>query len=681
MIDIKLDDPISSIKGVGLKTQQAINKLDVYTCQDLLYYLPRKYDDFSNITDINKIIPGNVTLKAKITNLTTRRSRSGLSITEGIAVDQTGSVRLIWFNQIYRQASINPNETYYISGSYKLTKTKFSIINPSIETIKEVTISNARIVPIYRESKNVSSGQLRKIIIDILPLVKNLKETLPQSIIDGMGLLKINQAVQNIHYPKSFVDIEKAQERFQFEQLFPILLANELSKKALASQNSLKVAFNLDLARQFVEKLPFTLTNDQRRVIWQIYIDMQKNKPMNRLVEGDVGSGKTVVAVMSAVMAQSSGFKVAFMAPTELLAQQHAKTIYNLLKPLGLEKSLILLTGSQKSKVKNNAIKLANKINNSFVVGTHSLLTSGVDWHNLALIIIDEQHRFGVDQRMILQRKAGHLPHFLSITATPIPRSLALTIFNDLNLSRLETMPKNRKEIISQFVYPSNFNNFLTDLKAELNKGRQIYIVCPYIHQKNKLDRQAAEYVYQQYSSQLFKEYQVGLLHGQLTADLQQKIMSKFVSNKIQILVATTIIEVGVDVANASVMVINGPERFGLAQLHQLRGRVGRGEYSSYCYLIVNDSRNILPRLRQFILINDGFKLSELDLRTRGPGEIYGNLQHGKNISFQLTLDNQQLINKTIQGVKLFFSNKEIMLKYPELDQRVKEAQRITNLN
>lgn len=680
MIDIKLEDPISSIKGVGLKTQQAINKLGIFTCQDLLFYLPRRYDDFSNITDINKIIPGNVTLKAKITNLTSRRSRSGLSITEGIATDQTGSVRLVWFNQIYRQASINPQEIYYISGNYKLTKTKFSIINPSIETVKEVTVSNARIVPIYRESKNINSGQLRKIIIAILPLANNLTETLPQSIIDGMGLLKINLAVQNIHYPKSFSEIEKAQQRFQFEELFPILLANELSKKAIAKQNSLKVNFNLNLARQFVAKLPFTLTDDQRRVIWQIYIDMQKNKPMNRLVEGDVGSGKTVVAVMAAVMAQSAGFKVAFMAPTELLAKQHAKTIYNLLKPLGLEASLILLTGSQKISAKNKAIELANKINNSFVVGTHSLLTSGVDWHNLALIIIDEQHRFGVDQRMILQQKAGHLPHFLSITATPIPRSLALTIFNDLKLSRLETMPKDRKEIISQLVYPSSFNDYLSKLKSELNKGRQIYVVCPYIHQKNKMDKQAAEYVHKQYA-ELFKDYQVGLLHGQLAGDDQQDIMSKFIANKIQILVATTIIEVGVDVANASVMVINGPERFGLAQLHQLRGRVGRGRYSSYCYLILNDSKNILPRLRQFILISDGFKLSELDLKTRGPGEIYGKLQHGKNISFQLTLDNQQLINKTLQGVKLFFNNKENMLKYTKLNQRVEEAQRITNLN
>lgn len=675
-----LNDPLENISGVGPKITQELSRRGLIKNEDLLFYLPRKFEDYSQIIAIHKLRPGIVTIKASIRNASSRSARRGLSITEAIASDKTDSVKLIWFNQPYRMSSIKTGEIYYISGIYKLSNHQFSIINPAIEIATEIPINSARILPIYRESKTLNSKQIRKIVTNILPLATQVEETIPKAIIHQLNLPSLSFSLKEVHYPKSNESLTKARQRLQFEELFPLLLANEMSLRQRTNQKTLRVPFKVKLAQQFVSKLPFKLTNDQRIIIWQIYQDMQKDMPMNRLVEGDVGSGKTVVAVMAAVMAQAAGYRVAFMAPTELLARQHAQTVESLLKPLGLEDTFILLTGSQSTKVKKEAINKANSLKHSFVVGTHSLLTSGVNWDNLALIIIDEQHRFGVDQRMTLQKQAAHLPHFLSITATPIPRSLALTIFNDLDLSRLEEKPLNRQKIISELVRPSSTNVLLDKLKAELISGRQIYIVCPYIHQKNDQDKIAAEFIYVLYKK-LFSSYGVELLHGQLANEQQEHIMADFVKNKTKILIATTVIEVGVDVPNATVMVVYGPEKFGLAQLHQLRGRVGRGKHQSFCYLMLSNSMEPIPRLRQFIQIQDGFELSELDLSLRGPGAIYGKLQHGKSNNLMLTLDDHELITKVKEAVNIFFQNNENLVEYKQLARRVEIAQQMTNLN
>ncbi|MGH7234129.1 MAG: helicase-related protein, partial [Candidatus Saccharimonadales bacterium] len=370
----------------------------------------------------------------------------------------------------------------------------------------------------------------------------------------------------------------------------------------------------------------------------------------------------------------------AFMAPTELLARQHLLTITELLKPLGLDDRLVMLTGSLKAVSKRAAINKANKTSGAFVVGTHSLLTSGVDWSNLALLIIDEQHRFGVDQRMSLQKQAGRLPHFLSITATPIPRSLALTIFNDLDISRLRQMPSGRQPIVSKLIAPGERTRLWQSLKSELSSGRQLYVVCPYIHTSEWKDNIALESIFPEFQKR-FKEYRAEFIHSQLSAEEQAKVMADFASSKIKILVATTIIEAGVDVANASVMVIYGPERFGLAQLHQLRGRVGRGEYQSYCFLMLSDSLSPPERLRSFVNIDDGFELSELDLSIRGPGAIYGKLQHGKGLGSLLTLDDHQLISLVKSAVSEFLSRHEPLSKYPELAKEVDAARQMTYLN
>ena len=677
---IKLSDPISSLDGIGPKLTQVLAGKGIINISDLLFYLPRKYDDYSKISPINLLKPGLVTINAGITAIKTRRGRRGLSITEAIASDNTGSVRIVWFNQPYRQSSLKHNEKYYLSGEYKLSNRHFSMINPSVELISDMPLNSARIMPVYKESKSLNSNLLRKVIYQALPLCDEIKETIPASIIKDIGLIKLSEALKTIHYPKDQDELNQAIFRFKFEQLFPLLLANEITNKEREKEVSLKVRFNQELAKNFVKALPFELTDDQRRVIWQIYLDMEKDKPMNRLVEGDVGSGKTVVAVMSAVMAQAEGYKVAFLAPTELLAKQHAQNIEKLLKPLNMDKQLLVLTGSMKAKDKKTVTEKANTLKNCFVIGTHSLLTSNIDWHNLALIIVDEQHRFGVEQRTTLQKKTGHIPHFLSITATPIPRSLALTILNDLDISLLKTVPKNRKPISSELVSPSETNRFYQKLKDNLAAGRQAYVVCPHIHSKNKMDKQSTEFLLDEYRKH-FSKYKVEMINGQMPSIEQDRIMQQFLDNKIHILIATTVIEVGVDVVNASVMAIYGPERFGLAQLHQLRGRIGRGPYESYCYLMLSDSMQPLPRLREFIRIRDGFSLSELDLKLRGPGAIYGKLQHGKGLGFMLTLDDQELANKVKKAVNIFFANKESLLKYKELDHRVKQARQITYLN
>ena len=677
---MKLSDPISSLTGVGAKLSEAFALKGIITLGDLLFYLPRRHDDYSHILPIAKLRPGPVSLRGRINNLKTRRIRRNLSITEAIASDDSDSVKLVWFNQPYRQSGIKTDQTYYISGQYKLSNRHYSIINPNIELVSDLPLQSARILPVYPESKTLKSAQIRRLMTNVLPLSSEIKEFMPDYVNNELKLMTYAQAIATMHYPSNLEDLAKAKLRLNFNELFPLMLANELSTRDMNRNTAISVKFKLDLAKTFVNKLPFNLTDDQRRVIWQIYQDMQSTKPMNRLVEGDVGSGKTVVAVMAAVMAMDEGYSVAFMAPTELLAKQHADTINKLLTPLGLADKLVLLTGSLKKSAKTLAIDKANATAGSLVIGTHSLLTSGVDWKNLALLIIDEQHRFGVDQRMEIQKQAKHLPHFLSITATPIPRSLALTVLSDLKLSQLKTKPADRLDILTDIIAPSGFNRYLDQLKTELSAGHQAYVVCPYIKATDTSDGVDVETIATTYAKKLPK-YPIGVLHGQMSAEAQTEVMKKFLNGEIKVLVATTVIEVGVDVPNATIMTIYGPEHFGLAQLHQLRGRVGRSQYQSHCFLIQADNSEPLPRLREFARLSDGFALSELDLRLRGPGAIYGKLQHGK-FGFSLTtLDDAELVGLVKQAVDLFFKTRINLVNYKYLAQLVQSAQHITYLN
>lgn len=675
---------LSEVKGVGAATAKLLTKLGLKTVEDLLFYYPRRYDDYSEVLPIAKIKPGPVTIKAVIKQVRGRYARRGMHVTEAAASDDSSSVRIIWFNQPYRAASLKSDEEYFISGEFVFRNQRLSIINPSVELVSSFPVNTARIIPIYSETKGLTSTTLRKMIKQVRPVYQSLPESLPQWLIEEEALMARASAIEQLHFPQSPEALAEAKQRLGFEEVFELTLAALLNKYALATEHAVSIAFNEQLAKQFVSELPFKLTNDQRKVVWQVYQDMQRNQPMNRLVEGDVGSGKTVVAAMAALMALAQDFQVALMAPTELLARQHAETICNLLQPLGLHDQVALLVGGMKPAQKTTAHKAIQQGSARFIIGTHALIQDKVITSKLGLVIIDEQHRFGVEQRKTLQKKAGHAVHVLSLTATPIPRSLALTLYGEMDISVLAEKPKNRLPIETQLVSQSSREKLYEKVKAAVAEGRQVYWVCPRIidDEASTLPKlTSAEALYKQLSTRQFKGLRVGLLHGNMKAPDKDAVMQQFAHGDIDILVATTVIEVGVDVPNATLMVIENPERFGLAQLHQLRGRVGRGEHQSYCYLQLSDANAPSRRLRAIAGSSDGFKLAELDLELRGPGAVYGTMQHGALDLRMAKLTDTKLIAAARARAQEFIDRGEKLVHYKQLRNRVDTARAITNLN
>jgi ATP-dependent DNA helicase RecG len=604
-----------------------------------------------------------------------------MHITEAVGSDNTGSVRLIWFNQPYRAGSLKPGHEYFISGTFELSRQKFALISPSLEAVSEFPLNTARIVPVYRETKGLTSRQIRSAINQVLPFIRDLPETLPAWLVEREGLVSYAAALEQIHFPSSAARLEAARARLGFEEVFSLILTSLMNKREIISAQAPLVAFDEHVAKRFVESLPFRLTDAQRKTTWQIYLDMEHGQPMNRLVEGDVGSGKTVVAAMAALMVLHHGHQVALMAPTELLARQHAETVGRLLQPLGLDTCVGLLVGGMSASQKLHAHEAISTGRMRFIVGTHALIQDSVDMHNLELIIIDEQHRFGVSQRKALQVKAGHMPHVLHLTATPIPRSLALTLYGELDISVLDSKPTGRKPIHTEICSPNSRAQMNQRIIVELAAGRQVFVVCPLISESADTDTSSAEAVYKRMSTKDFKQYRIGLLHGKMKAADKNEIMQAFVECRIDILVSTTVIEVGVDVPNASVMLIEAAERFGLAQIHQLRGRVGRGEHQAYCFLMMSDAKAPSARLRALERTSDGFKLAELDLELRGPGAIYGTLQHGQLDLRIARLSDTKLIVRARVAAESYLDKDEQLSRYPILEQRVRYLQAITNLN
>lgn len=673
--------PLTELKGVGEALAKKFAILGINSLDDLLDYYPRRYEDYSEVTAINKLRPGMVTLEAQIKQASGRYVRRGLHITEAIASDATGSVRLIWFNQPYRAAALKSGQTYFISGQYELRRQRFSILNPSVEMASDLPVNAARILAVYRETKGLTSRQIRLAVHEALPLLASLPETLPKWIIKENKLMSRSAALQAIQLPASSDQLEQAKRRLGFEEVFHLTLASLLNKLENQSEQAVKIEFKEQLAKDFVKHLPFKLTDAQRRTVWQIYQDMGKSEPMNRLVEGDVGSGKTAVATMAALMVLAEDKQVALMAPTELLARQHADTVYKLLEPLGQADKVALLVGSLKSDQKNKARQAIAAGHAGFLVGTQALIQNQTDMKSLALIIVDEQHRFGVDQRKTLMAKAGHMPHVLSLTATPIPRSLALTLYGELDISVLAEKPGGRLPVITEIVSPNSKAQLYKKIDDELEQGRQMFVVCPLISESTVIDSNSAEKVYEQLSKKDFKHRRVGLLHGKLKPADKQAVMEKFVNGEFDILVSTTVIEVGVDVPNASIMLIESAERFGLAQLHQLRGRVGRSHDQGYCFLMLSDSKPPSRRLRALESSNDGFKLAELDLELRGPGAIYGTSQHGELDLRIAKLTDAKLIASARQAARQFIDQQENLLQYKQLAETVNRLRTVTNLN
>lgn len=678
---MELADEVTAIKGVGGEQARRLRSLGVTTIEDLLNYFPRRYDDYSNVVSIRDMKPGPVTVKGMVKQAVARYARRGLHITEAVISDDTGSLRVVWFNQPYRAASLKKGVEYFLSGQYELSRQRFQLMNPSAELVSDFPVNAARITPIYKETKGITSKQIRRAVAGCRSLVQTLPESLPAWLVSQQQLMSRSTAVLAMHFPTSPQELDEAKRRLGFEEVFELSLAALLNKREISGDKSFIITFNEQLAKEFVDHLPFQLTDAQRKAVWRIYLDMQVSHPMNRLVEGDVGSGKTVVATMAAVMALRNNYQVAFMAPTELLARQHADTIYALLEPLGMANELLLLVGAMAESQKKQAHSAITKESARLLVGTHALIQDKVDMPNLGLVIIDEQHRFGVAQRKSLMAKAGFMPHLLSLTATPIPRSLALTLYGELDISVLDMKPPGRQPVDTEIVSPNSVETVFTKIRSELDAGRQMFVVCPLISESSSLEVKSAEQTYEQFKRSEFKGYRIGLLHGKLKADEKNAVMQQFVNHELDILVATTVIEVGVDVPNASIMLIQSSERFGLAQLHQLRGRVGRGAHKSFCYLMMDDSSAPSRRIRALESSNNGFRLAELDLEIRGPGAIYGQSQHGALDLRVAKLTDTQLIAAARKSAEAFLERGEDLLKYSQLDSHIRRLRTVTNLN
>ena len=676
-----LSTSITELKGVGDELAKKLALLGVETIGELVENYPRRYVDYSNVVPLEQIRPGVVSIRAKIGQVKGRYVRRGMHITEAIASDETGSVRLVWFNQPYRADSLKHSQQYYISGPYALRRGRFSIANPSVELVSDFPINTARIIPIYREVRGLKSFQIRKLVREAADIVKEMSEHLPSWLLKEEELIDYKTAALQMHFPSSVEDLEKAQRRLGFEEVFQLSLAALLNKYELYKDKSIAIPFKEQLAKEFVSKLPFKLTDAQRRAVWKIYQDMAKTQPMNRLLEGDVGSGKTVVATMAALMAMEQGFQAALMAPTEILARQHADTLYKLLTTVGYGGQVGLLIGGLKPKGKQLARDKIASGDIRFIVGTHALISERVDMHKLGLVIIDEQHRFGVAQRKKLQAKAGHMPHVLHMSATPIPRSIALTLYGEMDISILDELPPGRRPVATKICSPNSRAQLNKEIDKQLAAGRQMFIVCPLITDSQTSRGLSVEEVYERVSKKEFKDRKVGLLHGQLKSTQKDEVMQAFLNQQYDILVSTTVIEVGIDIPNASIMLIEGAERFGLAQIHQLRGRVGRGAHQSYCFLMLSDSKAPSQRLRALENTTDGFKLAELDLELRGPGAIYGTMQHGALDLRVAKLTDTKLIATARNAAQMFIDKKESLKKYPHLAQKVSTLRAITNLN
>ena len=620
---------VQYIKGVGPYKGNLLTKLGIFTIGDLLEHYPRRYEDRSQLKMINCLSDGQMeTFKGKVIGTVESKPRRGLTIIKVSVGDGTGIAQLVWFNQPHMKKKYQPGMEVIVSGKIKIFY-QVEVTNPEVEIINggEV-LDTGRILPIYAASENINQRFLRVIINQVLKDDPEIDEILSNRIIEHYSLLNRKLAFENIHSPQNMEILERARRRLVFEELYLLQCSLLFLKKQQRSHHvGIKHGFDDSLSVQALGALPFTLTNDQQKVLSEVKCDMEDVTTMQRLVQGDVGSGKTVIAALALVKTVENGYQGAMMVPTEILAGQHYRTLSELFTPLGI--SVSVLTGKLTRRAHEQVLSKLKEGLVDVVIGTHALIQDAVEFKQLGLVITDEQHRFGVRQRGILQEK-GNRPDVLVMTATPIPRTMALTVYGDLDVSSIRQLPPGRKPI-KTFVRGSNRRQLVYQfIVDEVNKGRQAYVVCPLVEESEKIDAQSAVELYEQLMQTDLKNIRCGLVHGKMKAADKEAVMNAFYSGEIKVLVATTVIEVGVNVPNATVMVIEGAERFGLAQLHQLRGRIGRGECQSYC-ILCSDNKNPETQERLAIMTktNDGFILAEEDLKLRGPGQFFGTRQHG----------------------------------------------------
>lgn len=626
-----LKKPIRYVKGIGDSRAKLFNRLNIFSVEDMITYFPRDYEDRTSIKKIAELENGETCafIGTVVSKVTENRPRKGLTIQKLNIRDNTGMITATWFNQNYLKNNFHPGESYVFHGKISRRYWGLEVNNPVYDKIDSGRMKNTcRIFPVYASTANLSQNVIRASINNAIELVDGkLEDTLPTYLREKYHLSEINYSVKNIHFPTSDVDFKNARYRLAFEELL-LLQLGLLSIKHTLGENKEGIKFKAGAeTRDFIKSLPFTLTRAQIKVLAEIEKDMESNNVMNRLLQGDVGSGKTIIAVLALYKAVKSGYQGAMMVPTEILAEQHYNTILELFKNTGIKVSL--LTGSITAKSKRELLKEISEGETDIVIGTHALIEDNVQFQRLGLVVTDEQHRFGVRQRAVLSQK-GSNPDMLVMTATPIPRTLALILYGDLDISIIDELPPGRKPIKTYEVDESMRDRINAFIRKKVREGRQVYIVCPLIEESETVGARSALELYEEMAKKDFSDLKVGLMHGKMKSTDKDKMMKEFVEGRIDILVSTTVIEVGVNVPNATLMVVENAERFGLAQLHQLRGRVGRGEHQSYC-ILYNQSKTDISKERMKVMekTGDGFVISEKDMELRGPGEFFGTRQHG----------------------------------------------------
>ncbi len=662
------------------KISKELQKLGIKTVSDLLFHFPFRYENFSHSVNISEITPGEqISIRGTIKDIKAFIGfRGRVSRAEALVSDETGTIKVVWFNQPYLNKTFSVGDEIFLSGVVSIYKNIPQLQNPIYEKIgaSSEQIHTGRIIPIYRLTANLPLRTLRGLIYKALQALPEVEETLPEEILKNMDFPELGTTIKNLHFPDNDEDLAIARKRMAFEEIFQVQLAVQKHLLQMQKQKANPIAFNKNLIQDFTHSLPFELTADQKRAAWEILQDLEKSTPMNRLLEGDVGSGKTLVAFIAALETLQAGKQVILLCPTEILGQQHYKSALKYFEDY-TNISLILFTSkvAQLNGKKTNRANLLEEIEHGgaqLIISTHAALQKEVTFKSIGLVIIDEQHRFGVRQRSALKQKShAHNPHLLSMTATPIPRTLRLTLFGDLQVSQIKQMPKDRKKIITKLVAPENRGKAYDFVQKQIQAGRQAFVVTPLIEESDKLGVKTATAEYKNLQN-IFKQFKVGLLHGKMKSAEKEKIMSQFLANEIQILVSTSVIEVGVDVPNASVMIIEGADRFGLAQLHQFRGRVGRSTHQSYAFLFTeNPNPEVHARLDKFANTTDGFALAELDLQTRGFGNIFGEEQSGFYFFKFYRFDQKDLANAARERAKTILQDDPDLKKYQQLREKI----------
>ena len=708
-----LDTSVIHLNKVGEALEKRLLRLGIKTAHDLLFHFPFRYEDFSQVSGITQLQNGQeTTIEGTVELIANKRSpRKWTMITEAVVSDGTAQMRVVWFGQPFIAKSLHVGDRVFLSGKVKDDMFGLQMVSPSYEKIRNQasvtsnldTLNTARIVPMYSLTTGLTQKQLRMLIKQVLPVAKELSEWLPEDIRDRADVMPLHEALAHIHFPEDLDSLKHAERRLKFDELFLLQLRAEMIRQEVKQETASEIPFAEETIKAFVAALPFALTKAQKIAAWEILKDIEKKEPMNRLLEGDVGSGKTVVAAMATLDAVHAGFQVAIMAPTEILAKQHFQSFQTLLP----NAKILLITSSEirnlkleigeesKKKRRDQAIACMKSGEAQIVIGTHALLTDDVLFKKLGLVIVDEQHRFGVAQRKTIRSKSGNpdtMPHFLSMTATPIPRSFALTLYGDLDLSIINEMPVGRKPVKTTVVDPHARSAAYDVIRDEVKAGRQVFVICPLIEEKKDegtgsstsadrrdlsvqtsgSEKKSVLAEYEKLSTKIFPNLRVAYIHGKMKSVEKDAVMNKFATGEIDILVSTSVVEVGVNIPNASVMMIEGAENFGLAQLHQFRGRVGRSEYQSYCFLFTDsDSQRVAERLKFFSSTTNGFKVAEYDLEMRGPGEVYGKMQSGMGELKFATMQDGELIKlarEVARGIDFE--------KYSTLKERVEEWER-----